>query len=139
MKIRCAGIVISNHKVLLVRSQYHNKEYWILPGGGLEVGETHFDCVKREVKEETNIDVEVGKLIFTDKNEMEHLTYLCTPISDDVKTGSDPDQEHTVIIETKYISAKELELIENFIPEKMKFHLLKGLKEGFHEVTDLRD
>lgn len=36
---------------------------WNLPGGSVENGETHWDCVVREVKEETGLDIIVEKTI----------------------------------------------------------------------------
>ncbi len=36
--------------------------YWIIPGGHVEFGESLVQAVQREIKEETNLDVEVGTL-----------------------------------------------------------------------------
>lgn len=58
-----AGGCIYNDKgeVLLQRRGDSNK--WGFPGGALEVGETPQMAAIREVKEETGLDVEVGRLI----------------------------------------------------------------------------
>jgi len=34
-----------------------------LPGGGIDAHETHEDCLKREILEETGLDIEVGAFI----------------------------------------------------------------------------
>ena len=53
----CGCIVINDqNKVLLIHS---NKGHWGFPKGHMEEGETEIQTAKREVREETNIDVEV--------------------------------------------------------------------------------
>lgn len=54
----CGCIVIDNDKVLLVK---HNEGHWDFPKGHMENNETEIQTAIREVKEETNIDVEVSK------------------------------------------------------------------------------
>ena len=55
---KSCGCIIINDKdeVLLV---HHNKGHWDFPKGHVEEGETEVETAIREVKEETNIDVEV--------------------------------------------------------------------------------
>ena len=55
-----AGIVLNdNNEILMVKT--HNQG-WVFPGGQVEVGENIIDAVKREIMEETCIDVEVGEV-----------------------------------------------------------------------------
>lgn len=55
-----AGIVINDkEEVLMVKT--HNQG-WVFPGGQVEVGENVIDAVKREIMEETGVDVEVGEV-----------------------------------------------------------------------------
>ncbi len=54
----CGCIVIDNNKVLLVK---HNEGHWDFPKGHVENNETEIQTAIREVKEETNIDVEVNE------------------------------------------------------------------------------
>jgi ADP-ribose pyrophosphatase YjhB (NUDIX family) len=54
------GVIKKRDRYLLTKRVHENKRYhglWQLPGGGLEPEETVIDCLKREIKEETNIDV----------------------------------------------------------------------------------
>jgi len=52
------GALVFNNKgeVLLLRTHKWTGKY-ALPGGHIEFGETMIDAVKREVKEETNLDI----------------------------------------------------------------------------------
>lgn len=54
----CAGIIILNPKgeMLLLRSHKWSN-HWIVPGGGVEWGENMKECARREVKEETGLDI----------------------------------------------------------------------------------
>jgi ADP-ribose pyrophosphatase YjhB (NUDIX family) len=50
-------------KILLVRNKGAN--FWYLPGGGWEYDrETIVECAKREVKEETGLDVEITRFLY---------------------------------------------------------------------------
>ena len=46
-RVSCRGLVMREGKLLL---SYETKTgLWMIPGGGLEEGETDFDCCAREV------------------------------------------------------------------------------------------
>ncbi len=57
-------LIVKDNKVLLgKRKGEFGKGSWTCPGGKLEFGEKLGDCVKRETKEETGLDVEMAKFI----------------------------------------------------------------------------
>jgi 8-oxo-dGTP diphosphatase len=53
-------VIVRDNRVLMVheRSLRHAREWWTLPGGGIEPGETAEQAVRREVLEETGLVVE---------------------------------------------------------------------------------
>lgn len=58
------GVLILEKKILLVQINYGRaKGKWILPGGFLEKGEHPSQCVIREVKEETGLNVSSNGLL----------------------------------------------------------------------------
>ena len=57
-----ALIVDENGEILLIRSHKWSNKY-VVPGGHIEIGETIEETLKREVKEETNLDIEVGEFL----------------------------------------------------------------------------
>ena len=64
--IRVYGILINDEKKVLVSDEYIRGNYYTkFPGGGLELGEGTRDCLKREFKEEMDLDVEILDHIYT--------------------------------------------------------------------------
>ncbi len=64
----CGCIIIEKDKVLLIQQ---TKGHWGFPKGHVEVGETEIETAIREVKEETNLDVEINK---NKRYTMEYIT-----------------------------------------------------------------
>lgn len=64
--VRVYGILQDDQDRVLVSDEFIRGAYITkLPGGGLEFGEGTRDCLKREFKEETGLDVTVGEHIYT--------------------------------------------------------------------------
>ena len=64
--IRVYGILIGENKQVLVSDEFiRGGLYTKFPGGGLEFGEGTRDCLKREFKEEMDLDVRIGDHIYT--------------------------------------------------------------------------
>lgn len=64
--VRVYGILIDSTHGLLVSDEFIRGNYFTkLPGGGLEFGEGTRDCLVREFKEETGLDVTIGDHIYT--------------------------------------------------------------------------
>jgi len=64
--VRVYGILKDSKNRVLVSDEFIRGNYFTkFPGGGLELGEGTRDCLKREFKEETNLDVTIGEHIYT--------------------------------------------------------------------------
>ena len=89
-----AGIIKKDGKYLCTQrniSKYvYNSYKWEFPGGKLEVGETNEMALKRELKEELDIDVDIKefycgiKYVYPDF-ELSMYLYKCDIISGDIK------------------------------------------------------
>lgn len=65
-KLRVAGIVISNNKILLAKAKKFNG--FVFPGGHVEIGELSSDAIKREIKEELKLEFNVDGLFCVHEN-----------------------------------------------------------------------
>ena len=64
--VRVYGVLIDPSYGLLVSDEFIRGDFFTkLPGGGLEFGEGTRDCLVREFKEETGLDITVGDHIYT--------------------------------------------------------------------------
>lgn len=74
-----AVIMDSNERILLVKHNY-GKYNWELPGGLSELNESAGDTAKREVLEETGLEVTVDRLTgvyYEPNNDMHHFVFTC--------------------------------------------------------------
>ena len=60
-RIAVSALIFDEEKVLLALRR--DIDWWNLPGGGMEIGETVEEAVQREVFEETGLVVEVGQFV----------------------------------------------------------------------------
>ena len=97
---RYQGAIIRNDHVLLIKHREHatGHDYWVIPGGGREDGETEEECVIREVKEETHLDVTVKQLLLDEPGHPGDVyqrlkTYLCIPMAGEAYPGYEPEFE----------------------------------------------
>lgn len=94
------GFIVRNQDILVMHNK-SNKKLWF-PGGGIEIHESLEEGLKREIKEETGLDIKVGKLVLTKENffyyqpldEAYHaflFFYLCRPLTDKMVVDDDVD------------------------------------------------
>ncbi len=133
--IRCQAAIIYEDNILLVKHKNHKTQniYWWLPGGCIEKNETKKECVKREIKEETNLDVKVKKLLFEEKGRPKYdyeifATYLCEPVSNNVEIGTEKSDTHS-IINLKWFKINDETDWEIGLYEEHIFPLLKKIRE----------
>lgn len=65
--------------------------FWEFPGGKIENGETVVDCIKREVKEELDIDIKVGEHLITinhiySEDKIVLIVHVCEILQGEPKT-----------------------------------------------------
>lgn len=63
-RVRVAAVIPRDDALLLVRHRKGARQYWMLPGGGLDFGETFEACAARELREETGFEVEISRMLY---------------------------------------------------------------------------
>lgn len=62
VEIRAQAICFDGRRILCVRHRKAGEEYWVLPGGHVEPGESLWEALVREMAEETRISARAGRL-----------------------------------------------------------------------------
>ena len=84
------GLLIDDGKILLVKTTYSRQ--FTIPGGGIKRGETAEETVKRELKEETGIEVLKCHLIGEYENKTEFKNdHISLFYIDDFRLSKRPD------------------------------------------------
>lgn len=86
-----AACVFSENRQEILLVKRRDVPVWVLPGGGIDVGEIPSDAILREIEEETGFCTKIVKQIgeYTPKNRLTRLTYLfdCKVISGQPKVS----------------------------------------------------
>ena len=116
-RVSSRAIIINDNKLLTMYrrkllSDGTYKEYNVIPGGGVEEGETLEDTVIRELKEEMCVDIKVLNYLGyrEDEKSIEHY-YKCEIVSGELKVGGEESKKNseTNYYEIKYIDIDKLE------------------------------
>jgi ADP-ribose pyrophosphatase YjhB (NUDIX family) len=128
-------------KILMVKHRDDDQEYWCLPGGAVEPGETPEHAVIRELEEECGVKGKpIQQLSYHDYGDDGGITvtFLVDIGTQTPHKGKDPEFEHDsqILVEVAWLSLEE-------IPERDRTFLwaagLLGVPEFFSEVEKWGD
>lgn len=81
VRVRVAGILVTGDGLLLIAHKKNDDVYWLLPGGGVDYGESLSEALVREFLEELNISIIVRDLAFIsdsiDPSGDRHVVNIC--------------------------------------------------------------
>ena len=105
-------------------------DFWNLPGGGLDLNEAPWECVIREVKEETGLDVEVERLagVYSKRNKTDIVfLFVCKIVGGKIEITNEADKIEHFSIENipKNTPPNHIERIKDVILDKNKTLIMK--------------
>lgn len=81
VRIRVCGILVDQDKLLLIAHKKDNEIYWLLPGGGVDYGESLKEALCREFHEELHVAIDVDEIVLVsdsiDPDGNRHVVNLC--------------------------------------------------------------
>ena len=120
IRVRPTGILVENNRILIVKQQVTDNRSWSLPGGKLEFNETIQECLIREIKEETGLDVGIKELgyitdrILTANLHIVHMSFIVirhgtkTPELEWTHEDVEASKSHSKIRELKMVPVADL-------------------------------
>ena len=130
IRIRVAAVIVHDGRLLLVRQTVHGgRDRWVLPGGRLDHGERLCDAARREVREETGLDVRVDKLLYVgdfmppDKHALDvvFLAHL---------TGGEPTRQEDEIHALQFVPLADVPDLD-VVPPSVIDRVLADAPRGF--------
>ena len=105
-----AAIIVKDNKVFATQRGYGEfKDGWEFPGGKLEPGESAREALAREIREELDVDIRVGRLLETVEYDYPkfHLTmhcFICELLSEEIVL-----KEHE---DARWLKEEELDTVD---------------------------
>jgi 8-oxo-dGTP diphosphatase len=145
LRVRVCGLCWQGDNLLLVRHWMGENDFWAPPGGGVEFGQQMDEALSREYREETGLEVEVGRFRF-------FVEFIRPPlhaievffdvqvISGTLQKGTDPEMPAgtQIIRQVEYLSWAQIAAI----PPQEKHGILSLCRDldqlksltGFHRI-----
>jgi 8-oxo-dGTP diphosphatase len=134
-RIRVAAVIIRNNTLLLAEHCKDNQTYYLLPGGGLNHGETLHDALVRELWEETRLKIQPGRLLFLIESiapdASRHVVQLAFAAT--IEDNAEPSKgEDPRVITAAFFPAEQLPALPMFPP--LQKTLYTGVLHGFPDI-----
>ena len=148
-------VILQNEegKLLLACQRHEGREIWMPPGGAIEAGEDAKAAAKREMLEETGLEVEIGNMLWhveevsPARGQRFVLFFLArmTQKMQEAKLGSDPELavDAQVLESLAYFAQEEVAALPNVYPAMLRDELWELLErcenaEALPEVFRIR-
>ena len=133
VKLRVSVVLIRGDEILLIRHRRDARFYWVLPGGGLEPGESLTDCGAREIREETGLEVGIQRLLYVGEvrspSGRKHVLDLIF-LGELAEVGQRlRPSRHWVIEEPRFVPLRDLPSVALYPP--IAFEILEDAEAGW--------
>jgi ADP-ribose pyrophosphatase YjhB (NUDIX family) len=90
---RAFSAIIPAGKIVMIHCISSDRDFWTLPGGGVEEGESLEEAAVRETFEESNLQIKIIRYLFeTEYSGGIQYCYLAEPVNTEtIKAGRDPE------------------------------------------------
>jgi 8-oxo-dGTP diphosphatase len=123
MKSRAVAIIMDKaaQRVLMIHRMRTGREYYVMPGGKINTGETPAQACAREAREETGLEITVGRCVAQIYNEgRDEYYFLATEFSGKQQIGFPAGGWESVenVYELEWVSIARLDEIR-LLPEEI--------------------
>lgn len=129
-RIAAKAFIVKDGKILLLKrrsNDVHRPGEWDIPGGRLEIGEDPYIGVKRETKEESNLDIDillpfdVHHFVRQDGQKITMIIFLCKLLSSDIVLSKEHTEYKWVSVDCKKEDFPERfhSTLDNFVKYKL--------------------
>lgn len=91
LRQRACAAVIRNGRILMVRQRHAGREFWTLPGGGLEPDESPEQATLRELREETGLEGRTSRLLYRRREGVNETYCFLVEADGGARLGADPE------------------------------------------------
>lgn len=146
MRVRAGIVLIQDDKVALIERHRAGMDYFVFPGGGMDIGETPEQAAIREAMEELGIEVTIKQKIADIQlgHKSRQIYFLVEQISGEFGTGtgeeytdSDPDDPEEGIYIPIWMAIRQFPLYENIYPASVARLVVRSVAEGWKEVNSV--
>jgi 8-oxo-dGTP diphosphatase len=120
LRLRVNGVLVQDDKILMIKHKMSDqRNFWNVPGGGMDYGSDSVENLKREFLEETGLEISVNDLLCVHEFlkpplHAVELYFEVSHVDGKLSKGSDPELagNRQIIEEVEFLSIDELAQIE---------------------------
>ena len=142
--IGVSAIIFDGHEraLLIQRGQPPAQGFWHVPGGKLEAGESLIEGVRREVKEETGLDVTIGPIMAVVERRQEGFHYIIIDflafLNDQAQTAISPADDASAAAWVAESELNQYPIAEGLLPILKRARLAyRGEQLGLADIQGL--